>query len=54
MYRKKIVKNVLTAMAMAMSASVTVSMGDETNGAFRVMPLVSGELRQTSSAEKSM
>lgn len=31
-----------------------MSIGDDTNGAFRVMALVSGELRQTSSAEKFM
>lgn len=41
-------------MAMAISASVTVSMGDETSGAFRVRFLVSFDPRLTSSAEKSM
>lgn len=41
-------------MAMAMSDSVTVSMGDETSGAFSTRFLVRRELRLTSSAEKSM
>lgn len=44
----------LTAIAMAISDSVTVSMGDETSGAFRMIFLVNGELRSTSSAVKSM
>lgn len=35
----------LTAMAMAMLASVTVSMGEETSGVFRVILLVSAEVR---------
>lgn len=39
---------------MAMSASVTVSIGDETSGAFRLIFFVSGEARSTASAEKSM
>lgn len=41
-------------MAMAISDSVTVSMGELTSGARSVMALVSGELRSTSSAVKSM
>lgn len=35
----------LTAMAMAMPASVTVSMGEETSGVLRVIRLVSAEVR---------
>lgn len=35
----------LTAMAMAMLASVTVSIGEETSGVFRVILLVSAEVR---------
>lgn len=35
----------LTAMAMAMPASVTVSMGEETSGVFSVIRLVSAEVR---------
>lgn len=35
----------LTAMAMAMDDSVTVSMGDEISGVFRVIFLVSAEVR---------
>lgn len=35
----------LTAMAMAMLASVTVSMGDDTKGVFIVISLVSAEVR---------
>lgn len=34
-----------TAIAIAISASVTVSIGDETNGAFRVIRFVSCEVR---------
>lgn len=45
---------ILTAMAMAISDSVTVSMGELTSGARSVMLLVSGELRSTSSAAKFM
>jgi len=45
---------ILTAMAMAISDSVTVSMGELTRGALSVNDLVSGELRSTSSAVKSM
>lgn len=41
-------------MAIAMSASVTVSIGDETRGAFNVIFLVNGEDRSTASAAKSM
>jgi len=41
-------------MAMAISDSVTVSMGELTRGALSVNDLVSGELRSTSSAVKSM
>lgn len=41
-------------MAIAISASVTVSMGEETSGAFKVKFLVSLDPRFTSSAEKSM
>lgn len=36
---------ILTAMAMAMLASVTVSMGEETNGVFMVICLVSADVR---------
>lgn len=43
----------LTAIAIAMSASVTVSMGDETNGAFSVIFLVNGADKSTESAGKS-
>lgn len=39
---------------MAISDSVTVSMGELTSGARNVSDLVSGELRSTSSAVKSM
>lgn len=35
----------LTAIAMAIPASVTVSMGEETNGVFRVIFLVRAEVR---------
>lgn len=38
-------KCVLTAMAMAMDDSVTVSMGDEMRGVFRVIFLVSADVR---------
>lgn len=44
----------LTAIEIAISASVTVSIGDDTSGAFRVMLLVSCDDRFTSSAVKSM
>lgn len=40
-----IIKGLLTAMAMAMLASVTVSIGDETKGVFMVICLVSAEVR---------
>lgn len=36
---------VLTAMAMAIDDSVTVSMGDEIRGVFKVIFLVSAEVR---------
>ena len=36
---------VLTAIAMAIPASVTVSMGEETSGVFRVIFLVRAEVR---------
>jgi len=36
---------VLTAMAMAIDDSVTVSMGDEIRGVFRVIFLVSADVR---------
>lgn len=39
------VKCALTAMAMAMDDSVTVSMGDEMRGVFRVIFLVSADVR---------
>lgn len=45
---------VLTAIAMAISDSVTVSMGDDTNGARNESDLVSGDVSSTSSAVKSM
>lgn len=44
----------LTAIEIAISASVTVSMGEETSGAFSMIFFVSGEDRSTSSAVKSM
>lgn len=44
----------LTAIEIAISDSVTVSIGDETNGAFRVILFVSGDVRSTSSAVKSI
>lgn len=37
----------LTAMAMAMDDSVTVSMGDEMRGVFRVIFLVNAEVRSS-------
>lgn len=37
--------NHLTAIAMATSDSVTVSMGDETSGVFSVICLVSADVR---------
>lgn len=37
-------KNILTAMAIAMDDSVTVSMGEEMRGVFRVIFLVSAEV----------
>lgn len=39
---------------MAISDSVTVSMGDDTNGARTEIDLVNGDVRSTSSAVKSM
>lgn len=39
------VKCALTAMAMAMDDSVTVSMGDEMRGVFRVIFLVNADVR---------
>lgn len=36
---------VLTAIAMAIPASVTVSMGEDTRGVFRVIFLVRAEVR---------
>lgn len=44
----------LTAIAIAMSDSVTVSIGDDTNGARNEIDLVNGDVRSTSSAVKSM
>lgn len=38
-------ERVLTAMAMAMDDSVTVSMGDEMRGVFRVIFLVNADVR---------
>lgn len=43
-----------TAIAIAISASVTVSIGDETSGAFNVISLDNREHNITSSAEKSI
>lgn len=40
-----LMEGLLTAMAMAMLASVTVSIGDETKGVFMVICLVSAEVR---------
>lgn len=39
------VKCILTAMAMAMEDSVTVSIGDEMRGVFRVIFLVNADVR---------
>lgn len=47
-------KKLLTAIAIAISASVTVSIGDETNGLFSVIPLVNGDDNSTSSDAKSI
>lgn len=44
----------LTAIATAISDSVTVSIGDDTNGARNDICLVNGDVRSTSSAVKSM
>lgn len=44
----------LTAIAMAISDSVTVSIGDDTNGARTESDLVNGDVKSTSSAVKSM
>lgn len=44
----------LTAIAMAISDSVTVSMGDDTNGARTEIDLVNGDVKSTSSAVKSI
>ena len=44
----------LTAMAIAILLSVTVSMGELTSGAFSVNFLVTGDKRRTSLEEKSM
>lgn len=44
----------LTAIEIAISDSVTVSMGEETNGAFIAIFFVSCEVRSTSSAVKSI
>lgn len=41
-------------MAIAISDSVTVSMGEDTSGARNEIDLVNGDARSTSSAEKSM
>lgn len=38
-------ESILTAIAIAMDDSVTVSMGDEISGVFRVIFLVSAEVR---------
>ena len=47
-------KDLLTAIEIAISDSVTVSMGDETRGALREIFLVKGEERSTVSAVKSI
>lgn len=47
-------KGVLTAIEIAISDSVTVSMGDETRGALREIFFVKGEDRSTVSAVKSI
>lgn len=44
----------VSAIAMAIPASVTVSMGEETSGVFRVIFLVRAEVRSTWSAVKSI
>lgn len=43
--RKETVCFILTAIAMAMLASVTVSMGEEMKGVFMVICLVSADVR---------
>lgn len=44
----------LTAIAIAISDSVTVSIGDDTSGARNEIFLVNGDAKSTSSAAKSM
>lgn len=44
----------LTAIAIAISDSVTVSIGDDTSGARNEIFLVNGDPKSTSSAAKSM
>lgn len=48
------VLTVLTAIAIAISASVTVSIGDETNGLLSQILLVSCDVNSTSSDVKSI
>lgn len=45
MFCKFVEKKKLTAIAMAMSDSVTVSIGEDTNGAFRVIIFVNLHVR---------
>lgn len=47
-------KNLFTAIAIAISDSVTVSMGEDTNGARKEIFFVNGEVKSTSSEAKSM
>lgn len=47
-------KFLLTAIATAISDSVTVSMGDDTSGARNDIFFVNGDAKSTSSAVKSM
>lgn len=55
MYQKWLqCRQLLTASATAISASVTVSIGEDTNGALSVISLVSGDDNSTSSAVKSI
>lgn len=44
----------LTAIAIAISDSVTVSIGEDTSGALNIMRFVNGELSSTSSTLKPM
>ncbi len=47
------VSHSLTAIAIAMPDSVTVSMGDETSGVFSVICLVNAEVRSYSESQSN-